>query len=413
MTPSRSIPPPQQVLVTVSGTDTPGITAALSKVIADAGAELLDIEQVVVQDRLTLCLLVGLDGRIGESVLKDLLFTATNMGLELRFKVVDPKESGRDKNAVRYAITAIGDGMGAKGVLVLSEVLAKEGANIEHIQRLSEDDLASVEIVVSLSGGEEHAMRLRRLLLEAASSHPDIDIAVQRETLMRHAKRLIVMDMDSTLIQMEVIDELAALHGVADKVSAITRDAMGGALPYEESLKLRVAMLEGLEHAKVVELAQRLPLTEGAKDMLKVLRALGYKTAVISGGFDVAAGALKELLGLDYAYSHRLEVKDGKLTGKVHDPIVGPQRKADLLDAIAQREGIALEQTIAIGDGANDLLMLERAGLGIAFHAKPKLKEAADTALSAGGLDRILYLLGFRARDIRDLLATITTNVHV
>lgn len=413
MTPSRSIPPPQQVLVTVSGTDTPGITAALSKVIADAGAELLDIEQVVVQDRLTLCLLVGLDGRIGESVLKDLLFTATNMGLELRFKVVDPKESGRDKNAVRYAITAIGDGMGAKGVLVLSEVLAKEGANIEHIQRLSEDDLASVEIVVSLSGGEEHAMRLRRLLLEAASSHPDIDIAVQRETLMRHAKRLIVMDMDSTLIQMEVIDELAALHGVADKVSAITRDAMGGALPYEESLKLRVAMLEGLEHAKVVELAQRLPLTEGAKDMLKVLRALGYKTAVISGGFDVAAGALKELLGLDYAYSNRLEVKDGKLTGKVHDPIVGPQRKADLLDAIAQREGIALEQTIAIGDGANDLLMLERAGLGIAFHAKPKLKEAADTALSAGGLDRILYLLGFRARDIRDLLATITTNVHV
>ncbi|MEZ4257323.1 MAG: phosphoserine phosphatase SerB, partial [Polyangiales bacterium] len=364
-------------------------------------------------DRLTLCLLVGLDGRIGESVLKDLLFTATNMGLELRFKVVDPKESGRDKNAVRYAITAIGDGMGAKGVLVLSEVLAKEGANIEHIQRLSEDDLASVEIVVSLSGGEEHAMRLRRLLLEAASSHPDIDIAVQRETLMRHAKRLIVMDMDSTLIQMEVIDELAALHGVADKVSAITRDAMGGALPYEESLKLRVAMLEGLEHAKVVELAQRLPLTEGAKDMLKVLRALGYKTAVISGGFDVAAGALKELLGLDYAYSNRLEVKDGKLTGKVHDPIVGPQRKADLLDAIAQREGIALEQTIAIGDGANDLLMLERAGLGIAFHAKPKLKEAADTALSAGGLDRILYLLGFRARDIRDLLATITTNVHV
>ena len=410
---AKSLRPPQQVLVTVSGADTPGITAALTRVIADSDATLLDIEQVVVQDRLTLCLLVGLDGRLGESVLKDLLFTATKMGLELRFKVVDPKEPSAAGDAVRYAITAIGDGLGARGVLILSDVLAKEGANIEHIGRLSSDDLSSVEVIVSLTGGEEQALRIRRLLLEAAAAHPDIDIAVQRETLMRHAKRLIVMDMDSTLIQMEVIDELAALHGVADKVSAITRDAMGGALPYEESLKRRVAMLEGLEYSRVLELAQRLPVTEGAKDMLKVLRTLGYKTAVISGGFDVAANQLKEMLGLDYAYSNRLEVKDGKLTGRVLEPIVGPQRKADLLDAIAQREGIHIAQTIAIGDGANDLYMLERAGLGIAFHAKPKLKEAADTALSAGGLDRILYLLGFHARDVRELLSSVTTHVHV
>jgi phosphoserine phosphatase len=219
---AKSMRPPQQVLVTVSGADTPGITAALMRVIADASASLLDIEQVVVQDRLTLCLLVGFDGHHGDSVLKDLLFTATKMGLELRFKVVDPKEPSAYADNVRYAITAIGDGLGARGILILADVLAREGANIEHIGRLSKDDLSSVEVIVSLNGGEEHAARIRRLLLEAASTHPDMDIAVQRETLMRHAKRLIVMDMDSTLIQIEVIDELAALHGVADKVSAIT-----------------------------------------------------------------------------------------------------------------------------------------------------------------------------------------------
>ncbi len=212
------------------------------------------------------------------------------------------------------------------------------------------------------------------------------------------------MDMDSTLIQIEVIDELARMHGVVDRVSAITERAMAGELDFEQSLRERVRLLEGMPYADVLTLAQRLPVTEGARDMLRVLRTLGYKTAVISGGFTFAAFALKEQLGLDYAYANELAVKDGKLTGDVVDPVVSPQRKADLLDAIAQREGIALEQTIAIGDGANDSSMLERAGLGIAFHAKPKLRATADTSVSAGGLDRILYLLGLHSRDIDELL---------
>ena len=211
------------------------------------------------------------------------------------------------------------------------------------------------------------------------------------------------MDMDSTLIQVEVIDEIARLAGVMPKVAAITERAMAGELDFEESLRSRVSFLKGLPFEKLEKLAQDLPLTDGAEHMLKVLRTLGFKTAVISGGFEFAVQALKEKLSLDYAYANHLEVRDGLLTGRVTDPIVTPQRKADLLDTIAQGEGLSPNQTIAIGDGANDLAMLERAGLGIAFHAKAKLRAAADTAVSRGGLDRVLYLLGLGARDVAEM----------
>ena len=244
---------------------------------------------------------------------------------------------------------------------------------------------------------------MRKALLVIAREN-EVDLAFQIEDLARRSKRLVVFDMDSTLIRCEVIDELARAHGVYEEVSAITATAMAGGMPYEESLRLRVAKLAGLSVSVVQKIAADLPLTEGAEDLLRVLKALGFKTAVISGGFSLAADALRVRLGLDYAYSNVLDVKDGKLTGRVHEPIVGPQRKADLLDALAQREGIPLEQTIAVGDGANDLLMLEKAGLGIAFHAKAKLKDAADTSLSNGGLDRVLYLLGLRAGDVRAFL---------
>lgn len=388
-----------RILITVTGPDTPGITAALTAAIAQGGASLLDIEQVVVQGQLTLCLVVGAQAE-GNAVLKDLLFAAKNMGLDLQFGLLpatpDPVPTGQ-----RYAVTAIGEGLDAAGVHALAAVLAQYEANIENIRRLSSRGLLSLEVVCSLP--EERAPALKRALLEA-TDHLDIDIAVQRERLTRRSKRLVVMDMDSTLIQIEVIDELARMHGVVDRVSAITERAMAGELDFEQSLRERVRLLEGMPYADVLTLAQRLPVTEGARDMLRVLRTLGYKTAVISGGFTFAAFALKEQLGLDYAYANELAVKDGKLTGDVVDPVVSPQRKADLLDAIAQREGIALEQTIAIGDGANDSSMLERAGLGIAFHAKPKLRATADTSVSAGGLDRILYLLGLHSRDIDELL---------
>ncbi len=399
----------QRVLVTVTGPDVPGISAALTAVIAENHAELLDIEQVVVQQQLTLCLLVGVKpGRAqGDPVLKDLLFTAKRMGLELTFRVLEKRDPGMTQPPAqlrqRYAVTAIGDGLDAKGVHKLTEVLAEQEANIEWIRRLSSGRLLSLEVICSLPGGEDYAHQLRRALVEAVAG-VDIDVAVQRERLTRRSKRLVVFDMDSTLIQIEVIDELARMHGVVEKVSDITRRAMAGELDFEGSLRERVSLLEGLEYSKVLQLAGNLPVTDGVPEMLKVLHRLGYKTAVISGGFTFAANALKEQLGLDYAYANQLEIRDGKLTGKVIDPVVTPQRKADLLDAIAQRESIALDQTIAVGDGANDMGMLERAGLGIAFHAKAKLREAADTSLSGGGLDRILYLLGLHGRDVQEVL---------
>ncbi len=395
----------QRVLVTVIGPDTPGITAALTGVIADNGVVLRDVEQVVVQKQLTLCMLLDVDPSpsSGEPVLKDLLFTAKSMGLDLQFKVLAGDLHHSSPGVHRYAVTAIGDDVDARGMHIIAQVLAEHRANITSIRQLSEGALGSVEVLLVLPGGGAAGAALRGALM-TATAELDIDVALQRETLTRRSKRLVVMDMDSTLIRIEVIDELARMHGVVDKVSGITRRAMAGELDYEASLRERVALLAGLEYERAMNLAADLPITAGARDLLRVLRTLGYKTGVISGGFSFAANALKEQLGLDYAYANELEVVDGKLTGRVFDPVVTPLRKADLLDAIAQGEGISLEQTIAIGDGANDLGMLERAGLGIAFHAKATLKAAADTAISAGGLDRILFLLGLHARDVNELL---------
>ncbi|HTM22960.1 MAG TPA: phosphoserine phosphatase SerB [Kofleriaceae bacterium] len=394
----------RRVLVTVTGPDTPGITARLTGVIAGSHANLLDIEQVVVQRQLILGLLVGVDDPgSSEAVLKDLLFAAKTMGLDLQFTALLSADDGVEPGRAMFAVTTLGDAMDAGGVHKIATVLAEHGANIENIRRLSDGHLTSLEFMVSAAAAEDRVAGLRAALMAAAGEH-DIDVALQRETFSRRAKRLVVMDMDSTLIQMEVIDELARLHGVGDEVADITRQAMGGELDYEQSLRKRVGLLRGMDWERVSRLARDLPITEGARDLLYVLRTLGYRTGVISGGFTFAALALKEQLGLDYAYANQLEVSEGKLTGRVLDPIITPQRKADLLDTIAQSEGIALAQTIAVGDGANDLPMLGRAGLGIAFHAKPKLKAAADTAVSKGGLDRILYLLGLRAREVTDIL---------
>jgi phosphoserine phosphatase len=395
--------PEQQVLVTVTGPDHPGITAALASVVAERGAALLDIEQVVVHGQLILALLLGLSGEENEPVLKDLLFEAKALGLSLEFKVLAVKTPADETEPRRYAITAVSDRIEASAVHVVSRGLAEFNLNMETIKQLSDGRLGCFEVIASDSGTGDRSLELRRRLLEEAS-HLEIDLAVESENLLRRSKRLVVMDMDSTLIRIEVIDELARLHGVVDRVSAITAKAMAGEIGFEKSLRERVALLKGLEMSRVMGLANDLPLTEGASDMVAVLKTLGYKTGVISGGFTVAADALKETLGLDYAYANTLSCVDGRLTGGLEGPIVTPQRKADLLDTIAQSEGISLDQTIAIGDGANDMAMLERAGLGIAFHAKATLKAAADTAVSRGGLDRILFMLGLHARDVDTIL---------
>jgi phosphoserine phosphatase len=389
-----------RVLVTVTGPDRPGVTSTLTGILAEQGASLFDIEQVVVQGQLTLCLLVGIPGN--RDVLKDLLFAAKQLGMDLDFKPVD--RAGAEPSAAdggRYVITAIAPVLGPQHLHAIASTLAAEGANIEKIGRLSEDTLASVEIQARLPAGRD-ADILKKTLLGVATN-AGFDVSLQRESLYRRSKRLVVMDMDSTLIRIEVIDELARAAGVGDAVSKITERAMQGEMDYDESLRQRVGLLKGLDVAVLDKIASDLPLTDGAETLIRVLKRLGYSIAVISGGFSRAAEALKRRLDLDYAYSNNLEVQGGKLTGRVVGSIVNAQRKAELLETIAQAEGVLLDQVIAVGDGANDALMLDRAGLGIAFHAKPKLREAADTSLTSSGLDAILYLLGISARELQEV----------
>ena len=390
-----------RVLITVTGPDRTGVTATLTGILAQQGATLHDIEQVVVQGQLTLCLVVGVPET--RDVLKELLFAAKQLDMELDFKPVPAGAPSTPKAAEgrRFVITAIGPTLGASHLHAIATALAAEGANIEKIGRLSENTLASVEIHALLPADRDSEVLKRSLLAVATSA--GFDVSLQPESLYRRSKRLVVLDMDSTLIRIEVIDELARAAGVGPEVSRITERAMQGEMDYDESLRQRVALLKGLDVAVLDRIAADLPLTEGAETMVRVLKRLGYKIAVISGGFSRAAEALKRRLGMDYAYSNNLEIVGGKLTGRVIGPIVNAQRKAELLETIAQAEGVLLDQVIAVGDGANDALMLERAGLGIAFHAKAKLREHADTSISGAGLDAILYLLGLSARELQEV----------
>ena len=389
-----------RVLLTVTGPDRTGVTSTLTGILSQQGATLQDIEQVVVQGQLTLCLLITVPET--RDVLKELLFAAKQLGMELDFKPVPadttpaPQAEGR-----RYVITAIGPTLGAPHLHALASTLAGVGANIEKIGRLSAETLASVEIHALLPPDRDSEV-LKRTLLNVATS-TGFDVSLQPESLFRRSKRLVVLDMDSTLIRIEVIDELARAAGVGPEVARITERAMQGEMDYDESLRQRVGLLAGLDVKVLDRIASDLPLTDGAETMVRVLKRLGYKIAVISGGFSRAAEALKRRLGVDYAYSNNLEVAGGKLTGRVVGPIVNAQRKAELLETIAQAEGVLLDQVIAVGDGANDALMLERAGLGIAFHAKAKLRERADTSISGAGLDAILYLLGLSARELQEV----------
>ncbi|HSZ80938.1 MAG TPA: phosphoserine phosphatase SerB [Polyangia bacterium] len=401
--PGPNLAPLDRVLVTVTGHDRTGVTSTLTGILADQGASLFDIEQVVVQGQLTLCLLVGIPHN--GDVLKELLFAAKQLGMDLDFKPVVVSDATPAPEATapggRYVITVIAPVLGPQHLHAIASTLAAEGANIEKIGRLSDETLASVEIHARLPAGRD-AEVLKKTLL-AVATNAGFDVSLQRESLYRRSKRLVVMDMDSTLIRIEVIDELARAAGVGAEVSKITERAMQGEMDYDESLRQRVALLKGLDVSVLDKIASDLPLTEGAETLVRVLKRLGYSIAVISGGFSRAAEALKRRLDLDYAYSNNLEVVGGKLTGRVIGPIVNAERKAELLETIAQAEGVLLDQVIAVGDGANDALMLDRAGLGIAFHAKPKLREAADTSISSSGLDAILYLLGISARELQEV----------
>ncbi len=383
------------VLITVTGVDRAGITAEIMAVLTEANASLLDVEQVVVQDRLNLSFLVALgDHGAARPVLKDLLWKARELGLHVDFDLAPLRKRPAKP---MWALTLLANPIGTELMTSLSRTTAQAGFNIERIQRLSSDTLASIELLLSGEAGDAE-QRLRTGLYELRQ-HYACDLALQRETLTRRSKRLIVMDMDSTLIQQEVIDELAVTLGVQDRVSAITARAMNGELDFDQSLRERVRLLKGTPASTLKTVLDRIELTPGAEDLVRVLKRLGYRTAVISGGFIEVVEPIRQKLGLDYAYANRLEVENDILTGEVLGTIINRKRKAELLETIARAERIELDQVIAVGDGANDLDMLGRAGLGIAFNAKRTVQDQAHAAINQPSLMSILYLLGIRDAD--------------
>jgi phosphoserine phosphatase len=396
----------KMVLITLIGPDRPGILAAVTGCIAAGGARIRDIEQSVTHTLMLLSLLI--DFSTGESdrkpLIKDLLFLAKELGLQLDFEVVEAEDYQRLQSArYGYVLTMLGGRVEAGPLHEVATLLAAYRINIERINKLTRGQLRCVEFFINVPRDTDLKGMTRQLL--KAGGELGVDIAVQKESLYRRAKRLVVMDMDSTLIQIEVIDELARLAGVGDRVAAITHRAMNGELDFSQALRERVALLEGLSADALEQVYRDLPFTPGARNLVTILRRLGFKTAVISGGFDFFTDRLKAGLGLDYAFANALEIVDGKVTGRVAGPIVDGQRKAELLEEIADREGIALSQVIAIGDGANDLPMLGKAGLGIAFNAKARVREQADYHISQGSLDSILYLLGISEWEMAELSA--------
>jgi phosphoserine phosphatase len=402
------------ILFTASGTDTPGITSELTGILAKRNARVIDIAQAVIQNLLSLSILFEVttdQDQDEDQCLQELTKKAEALHLQVAVQIDQKKSlSGKaaSKNAslTHYAVTLIADTISAQALHEVTEALAKRRFNIDAIKRLSEGSFSCVEMIVSgetpASGNsfDDEFLHQTKAELLTIAQKLNVDIALQAEGLYRRAKRLVVFDMDSTLIQGEVIDELAREKGVYDEVAAITHEAMNGKMDFDESLRQRVARLQGLSQSDLNQVLNRIELTPGAEDLIGVLKKLGYKIALISGGFTFVADQLKVRLGLDHVYANQLEIKSGVLTGKVIPPFVNAQRKADLLDEIAKQEQIPLDQVIAIGDGANDLLMLEKAGLGIAFNAKKTVREKADLSISQKNLRSVLYLLGLSEKDL-------------
>ena len=395
------------VLVTVSGPDAPGITSELTSVLALGDIQIVDIGQSVIMGLLSLSILFELSEQSSQKlVIRDLNLKANALGLKLDSQIILPErlkhQEHLQKKDHHYVVTLLGDRISARALHKVATHFANHKLNIDQIERLSEEVFSAVELRVSSAEFQEKNVLKKDLLSIAREC--GIDVALQTEGLFRRTKRLVAFDMDSTLIQNEVIDELARQKGVYDEVARITRDAMGGRMDFDESLRRRVEKVQGLALSDLEEVFKRIKLTPGAEELILVLKKLGYRTALISGGFTFVAERLKAQLGIDYCHANTLEIADGKLTGKVIPPIINAQRKADLLTQICQTENIPLDQAVAVGDGANDLLMLEKAGLGIAFNAKPLVSERADLAVSQKNLRTILYLLGISGRDLAHAL---------
>lgn len=390
------------LLITAKGADSPGITSSLTSIIAEADVAILDIEQVVIHNLLTLSILVELNEKEKKPLLSDLLYRSRELNLDLDFRLITDHDTIINRFPVNtYVITCLGDYIPTKAIASITSTLFKNSMNIEKVGKLAWGQLCCLEISASATQ-EISPKELTGYLLDISHEN-NIDIAVQLESIYRKSKRMVFIDMDSTLIQVEVIDELASVAGEGEKVKNITERAMNGEIDFNESLRERVSLLKGLSEKDLESVYHSIPFTQGAENLIKVLKQLGYKTAVISGGFDYFTQKFKNRLGLDYAFSNRLEIIDGKLTGKVLGKIVDGARKAELLEKICDLEKISADQVIAIGDGANDLPMLGKAGLGIAFNAKKVVREAANYSISHRSLDSILYLLGIKESELKEM----------
>lgn len=396
------------LLIQITGPDRPGLTSALTSILAEHGVRILDIGQAVIHNSLALGILVELDEVTRASpMLTQLLLKAHELNVQIHFSASSPDEYRTwvaRQSKQRSIITVLGPAILGEHLAAVTEVIAGQSLNIERIERLSgrpslgtsAHSRACIEFM--LSGEPRNETEMRAAFMRITHEH-EIDIAFQRDDLYRRNRRLVVFDMDSTLIQVEVIDELAKEAGVGDRVARITAAAMRGELDFPSAFRERVRLLAGLPVEALDRVAARIPLMNGAERLIATLRSLGYKTGILSGGFTYFGEPLRQRLGIDYLYANELEIRDGAVTGEVSSEIVDGQVKARRLREIAAREGIGLEQCIAVGDGANDLPMIGLAGLGIAFHAKPVVRQNARQSLSTTGLDGILYLIGIRDRE--------------
>lgn len=396
----------EQILVSVTGQDRPGLTASVMEILARYDAQILDIGQADIHSTLSLGILIRISEQNSGHVMKDLLFKATELRVNINFSPisVEDYEAWVDRQGKkRYILTIIGRSLSAKQVEAATKIIAAHGLNIDSILRLSgrrsvkrESKHVRACIEFSLRGTPIDQARMQEELMRM-STELGIDFSFQKDDMYRRMRRLICLDMDSTIIQTECIDELAMRAGVGDQVKAITARAMRGEIDFKESFKERVALLKGLDVSVMQDIAEHLPITEGAERLMSVLKRCGYKIAILSGGFTYFGEYLQRKFGIDYVYANELEIdEEGKLTGNYVGPIVDGQRKAELLKLIAQVEKVNLAQTIAVGDGANDLPMISEAGLGIAFHAKPRVAANARQSINTIGLDGILYFLGFK-----------------
>jgi phosphoserine phosphatase len=398
------------ILLKVSGQDKPGVTAGLTSILATYDAVILDIGQADIHDTLSLGILFQVKaGSSSGPVLKDLLFKGYELGIKVKFipiSIHDYENWVKAQSKQRYIINILGEELTAVQLAAVTKIMSDQHLNIDSIIRLTgrtsvveKEEYPRSCVQLAVTGIIEDKASMTASFMEISRTL-DVDISFQEDNMYRRNRRLVCFDMDSTLIQTEVIDELADLAGVGEQVRAITESAMNGEIDFKESFKKRMALLEGLSEEVLHNVAVNLPITKGAHRLMRALKYYGYKTAILSGGFTYFGEYLQKELGIDYVHANQLEIKDGKLTGKYLGEIVDGQKKAEYLQAIADKEGIHINQTIAVGDGANDLPMLNLAGLGIAFHAKPTVKENAATSISSLGLDGVLYLLGYHDRHI-------------